>query len=568
MRDLCSNKGHSHRPVNTMIAFMGASLAEAPVSSNRIVAAFRQFLQTADESVGRYLPRVLGAIAILFLGWLLATAITFFIRKFLRRWSLNQRLGQFLTNQSEPVVLPPVEQWIALGIFSIVMGLVAIALLETLNLEPVSRPLSLFLRQIVGFLPRLGGAVVLLGLAWAIATISRSVLTQSLRNFKVDERVNQSLSNPDEDKGTQSGNRSVNRPTKPSVQLSTAIGNTLYWFVFLIFLLPILTTLNLEQSLQPVQTLLSDILLVIPKIVAALLVGGIGWLLARFIRIITTQFLAAAGIDRLGEQLGLSATKGFSLSKSIGTLAYALILVPVGITALNKLEIAAISAPAISMLTQVSTTLPQLFAAVLIFFVACVLGRWLSRSTTNFLRELGFDQIFIWLGIRRQPAEKVADGPSEDARSPIARTPSEVVGTIVLIVSVLLAAITAFDVLGLSTVAQILSQILAIVGNVAVGIFVFAIGLYLANLTFELVSRTGRSSSRLLAQVLRIAIIGFVSAMALQQMGIAPSIVNLAFGLMLGSVTVASALAFGLGGHNIARKSIHSWLSSLNGSDK
>jgi hypothetical protein len=51
--------------------------------------------------------------------------------------------------------------------------------------------------------------------------------------------------------------------------------------------------------------------------------------------------------------------------------------------------------------------------------------------------------------------------------------------------------------------------------------------------------------------------------MALQQMGIASNIVNLAFGLLLGAIAVAIALAFGLGGREIAAEKIREWLSSF-----
>jgi hypothetical protein len=68
-----------------------------------------------------------------------------------------------------------------------------------------------------------------------------------------------------------------------------------------------------------------------------------------------------------------------------------------------------------------------------------------------------------------------------------------------------------------------------------------------------------------LGQTARIAIIALVTAMALQQMGIASSIVNLAFGLLLGAIAVAIALAFGLGGRDVAGEQVREWLSSFNG---
>ena len=66
-----------------------------------------------------------------------------------------------------------------------------------------------------------------------------------------------------------------------------------------------------------------------------------------------------------------------------------------------------------------------------------------------------------------------------------------------------------------------------------------------------------------MGQIARIAIIALVSAMALQQIGIASDIVNLAFGLLLGALAIAIALAFGLGGRDIAREQIRELLDSF-----
>ena len=67
----------------------------------------------------------------------------------------------------------------------------------------------------------------------------------------------------------------------------------------------------------------------------------------------------------------------------------------------------------------------------------------------------------------------------------------------------------------------------------------------------------------MLAQAARISIIIFVSAMALQEIGVAPNIVNLAFGLLLGAIAVALAIAFGLGCKEIAAEQTKSWIDSF-----
>jgi hypothetical protein len=76
----------------------------------------------------------------------------------------------------------------------------------------------------------------------------------------------------------------------------------------------------------------------------------------------------------------------------------------------------------------------------------------------------------------------------------------------------------------------------------------------------------GSSQANFLAQAARIAIIALVGAMGLQQMGVATDIVNLAFGLLLGAIAVAIAIAFGLGGRDIASEQMKEWLNNFKNS--
>ncbi|HEY9658863.1 MAG TPA: hypothetical protein V6C65_10455, partial [Allocoleopsis sp.] len=85
----------------------------------------------------------------------------------------------------------------------------------------------------------------------------------------------------------------------------------------------------------------------------------------------------------------------------------------------------------------------------------------------------------------------------------------------------------------------------------------------LATLAYNLITSSGGRQAQILGQTARVAIIALVSAMALQQMGIASNIVNLAFGLLVGAIAVAIALAFGLGGRDVAADQLREWLASF-----
>ncbi|MEO0928150.1 MAG: mechanosensitive ion channel, partial [Cyanobacteria bacterium J06643_13] len=198
--------------------------------------------------------------------------------------------------------------------------------------------------------------------------------------------------------------------------------------------------------------------------------------------------------------------------------------------------------------------------------------------------NIGFNNLLQWLGIASaepgtsttpddsslgEPVDlgMATEQPTMIQTEPTvgSKTPSELVGLLCLVAIMLVATLTAVDILGIPALEDVFRIILAIAGQVLIGVIVFGIGLYLANLAYNLILSSGTSQSRLLAQSARIAIITLVGAMALNRMGIAPNIVNLAFGLILGGIAVAIALAFGLGGREVAREELKSWVGSFKG---
>lgn len=80
---------------------------------------------------------------------------------------------------------------------------------------------------------------------------------------------------------------------------------------------------------------------------------------------------------------------------------------------------------------------------------------------------------------------------------------------------------------------------------------------------YRLVASSGNRQAKILGQTARIAILALISAMSLQQMGIATNIVNLAFGLLLGALAVAVALAFGFGSQPVVGELVQDWLQSF-----
>lgn len=517
------------------------------------------------------LSTVAGAVLIFMLGWLVAVVVSSLVRGILKRVSIDNRIAQSIGPQQAQNL--NVEELVGTIVFWVIMILAIVAALNVLNLTTVSRPLNTFLDQIFAYLPKLGGAGIVIAIAWILASVSRFAVIRLSRSFSLDERLMQ----------TTEGS-----PAEGQYLLSDTLGSALYWLVLLFFLPMVLGILELQGPLQPVQSLLNDFLNALPQIIKAVVIGLVGWLVARVVRRIVTNLLAAVGTDRLGRQFGLGgATSGQSLSWLLGTIVYVLILIPVAIAALEALNIQSITEPAVAMLRQILNAVPQIITAGVILFFGYLLGKFLSEIVSSLLTGLGFNNILQWLGLRAgtepiTPAP-LDSSPLEPNLPPLppnvggvipegrayqstgglsTRSPSDIVGAVVWVAVVLFAAVAATSVLQLPRLADIVSALLLILGQVLVGLIIFAVGLYLANFAYSLID-SGSAQSRILGQTARIAIIALVSAMALQQIGIAPNIVNLAFGLLLGAIAVAIALAFGLGGRDVAADQLRDWLSSF-----
>ena len=441
------------------------------------------FLTSLNNQLGLFLPNLLGAIAILIVGWLLATLLAGITRGILNRTKLDNRLANLIVGAQDPETPPPpIEKWAAATVYWITLLFVLVAFLNALQLGAVSQPLNNFLDQIFAYLPKVGGALVLLAIAWIVATVSKLLLTRGLQQFRLDDRLNQQMAGDGES----------------PVLLNETLANALYWFIFLFFLPFILDALELQGPLQPVQGLLDQILSALPRILTALIIGVVGWLIARVVRGIVTNLLAAAGTDQLGTRLGLARGTGTSLSLSglVGTLVYVLVLIPTAIAALNALEIAAISEPAIAMLELVLQKIPQVLTAAVVLGVFYFIGRFISELVTNILTSLGFNNIFGWLGL--PPLPTVATEPEMVVPSdpiPAAplrhRTPSEIAGAIAWIAIVLFGAVAATEVLQLPELTTIVRAILRVSAQVLSGVAVFGVGLYLANLAFTLINAAG-----------------------------------------------------------------------------
>jgi len=472
-----------------------------------------------QSTLGTHLPGILGALAILVVGWVLAVVARAGTRRLLAALKVNQRIEESAQSRID------VEAGIAIGVFWLIILITLVGVFNTLDLSLVSNPFAEMITRILAYLPSLIGGTVLLLIVWVIATALRAIAARALAASTLDEKI-----------AAQAG-------MEP---MSKNAGNVLFWLVILLFLPAILAAYELRGLLEPVQGMLNKVLDALPNIFAAGVIGFVGWLVAKVLRGLVTNLLLAAGADKAATAAGLH--ESVRLSRLAGTIVFIFVFVPTLIAALDALKIEALSRPATDMLARFLDAVPNLVAAALILTVTYYVARFASQLVARLLASMGADALPERMGLK---------GMFTDIK------PSGLVAWLLLFFAMLFATVEAANRLEFTQVRDVVTMFIEFGGDILLGGVILIVGFWLANVAYLAIVRASGEGTSGLAQIARIAILGLVVAMGLRAMGIADDIVNLGFLLAFGAVAVAVALSFGLGGREAAGRQMEHWLSKL-----
>lgn len=476
-----------------------------------------------QNNLGGHIPQLLGALAIFVLGWFVAVLVRAAVRKSLGFAGVNMRLGK-LTGTGVDV-----EGAVGLGAFWAVILLTLAAVFNSLDLAMVSGPFSALITQLFQYAPRLLAGLVLSLVAWLVASVVRTVTQKMLDKTSLDEKLSEHAD---------------------MAPIGQSLAGALFWLVILLFVPAILGALEMQAMLQPLNEMMTKTLDMLPNVVAAVIIGGVGWIVATVLRNLVSNLSRTAGVDKVGNRAGLADT--VKVSGVLGLLVFVSVFLPSLIAALDALKIEAISKPATDMLAMLMAGVPHVIAAGLILVITWMVASFASKLLASLLATLGFDTLPGRIGMA-QAFEKTSA--------------SNFVGNVAMFFAMLFASVEAASQLGFSQVSGVVTQFITFGGDVLLGGSILVIGFWLANVAHTAIDRASGPNTQGLARIARFAILALVLAMGLRAMGIADDIVNLAFGLTLGAVAVAVALSFGLGGREAAGKLMEHWLAKYRKND-
>ncbi len=483
------------------------------------------WVKSLEEVVRKFLlviPNIAAAIAILVIGYIIARILKAAVIKLLTSTKLFGKVEEWKVPEKDR----PVEL-IGRLTFYLVMLFVLLAFFNVLNLPIIAGPVGTLVKTVMEYLPRVGGAAIILIIAWIIAKILKMVILKGLGLLKFDEKLSKYF------KG------------KPS----EIIAGITFYLVLLFALPPFLEALKLTSVTIPLSEMWAKFTGILPNLLAATIIVLIGFFIAKIVREIVVNLLVGFGIDRGAERIGIEKTLGkLKVSGMIGTIVYVLVLIPVLIAALDALNIPAVSTPGRDMLAIILDKLPSIFAAAIIILLAIVIGKIIQTLLTQILTGLGFDRLLEGLRVK-----KIGQ-----------KTPSHVVGIIAFIYIIFFAVMEAAEVLNFQMISQLGSQFIAFAFKVILAVIILGVGILIGDWVKRLTQGAAKERP-FLANLAKAAIVVFAFAIALQNLGIANEIVTLAFGLLLGSIAIAAAIAFGIGSRDIAGREVDAWVKKLKG---
>jgi len=389
--------------------------------------------------------------------------------------------------------------------------------------------------QVYEWGPRIVGALLILLIAYVLARGARWAIAKLVDRVPVLQRHNE---------------------TEPGKTVGSLIGDILFWLILLVGILLALQPLGLSQVLEPVRQLTTNTFAFIPNVVAAGLIFFIGLVIAKIVRRIVEGALLAANADGWLRRSGMMESAGTapaapagtvaattgrpSISRSIATIVFYLIMIPVAIMAFDALRIEAIAGPATEMLDTIFVAIPNIVGALILLAIGYMVGKIAKSAIEQILPSMGFDRMVNTLGF-----------------SPESTTPSRTVGTIAMVAILVFVAIKAAELLQSPIIAVMLAQVLELGSRILFGTGIILGGVVIARIVSKLVG--GAGTEGWLPAILKWSIVALAVAMGLRFMGLANEIVIIAFAAIIGSAAVACALAFGLGGRPTAHKMLERW---------
>ena len=198
-----------------------------------------------------------------------------------------------------------------------------------------------------------------------------------------------------------------------------------------------------------------------------------------------------------------------------------------------------------NVLDRIIGFLPNLLGFVLILVVGYFVAKLVAGVVRKALEKVGVDR-----KLRESDASRYVDAVLPGA------SPASGIAKLVFWLVFVFFIVTAIGALDLPTATNFMNQVLAFLPNVIVAILIFVVAALLSGAVAAAVTRImgDTTTGKVVASTVPALIMVIAMFMILEQLQIAPEIVRIAFAAVMFAIALALALAFGLGGRDVAAR--------------
>lgn len=209
-----------------------------------------------------------------------------------------------------------------------------------------------------------------------------------------------------------------------------------------------------------------------------------------------------------------------------------------------------------NILTGVLAFLPTLIGALLLFLAGLLLGKWARLAIVKTLKAVNLSKLAKTIGFEKVWKKAEVDSKIE-----------EVLGEIVRWLIIIVFFVASVNLLGLTTVSEVLTGILGYLPRVISAVLVLMGGVLLASLVENVVkgalAQIDPKLARLLAKVASYLLVIFTILTAINELGIAQSFINALFYGVIAMLALGIGLAVGLGAKDLVAQVLEDWYQQL-----
>lgn len=319
-----------------------------------------EFLSTIAATIASGVWSVVSALLILVIAFVVAAVVKSAVVKLLGKG----RIGQILDKMDSPGG-GSTRDFIGKLVHLLVFLLFVPGIFSALGMRDVSAPITNLLNTVWGYVPNIVAAVIVLIIGFFIAKMVRQLLVPLFDRLNVNK---------------------LQEKAGIEVTSTSKLSSTLAYIVYVLILIPMivmaLDVLNIDVISQPAVYMLNQIFGFIPNIFVGLVIIIIGCMIGKFVGQIVTRLIASAGLDAKLTALIDNDKYQFSLSKLVGNVVYAVVVIFFAVEGINVLKL--------DVLTEIGTAvigyMPAVLSAVLILAICFVAGSAAEKG----LRKNGF----------------------------------------------------------------------------------------------------------------------------------------------------------------------------------